>query len=309
MRAGILALAVASMPAAASVPTVEVAFVPAEVTVGDHVVATLAVATTPGELAAAPRFPAWQKSWGEAEIVRAEPPFEARSRDGGSRWQQRLVLRAFRPGTLRLPRVEVALPGAHETVRAGTREGLALTIRSVLPPQAQAARTPPKPAEPLRQLPVGAAFWWTFGTLSALCLLAGRAAFRRPRPGAAAPAASPLLAPFDELAAELARLAAVPPGEAHTRLSWALRRYLGRVLPFAAVHSTTAQIQLQLLSRRLPGPLVRRTVELLRACDLVKFARAEASGDQTAERIAAAREIGRDFEVHFTKAALLKEAA
>lgn len=309
MRAAILALAVATVPAAASVPTVEVVLVPAEVTVGDHVVATLAVTAPPGSLTAAPRFPAWQKSWGEAEIVRVEPPVEGRSRDGHARWQQRLVLRALRPGALRLPRAEVALPGARATARAGTRDGLTLTVRSVLPPQAQAARMEPKPAEPLRQLPVGAAFWWSFGILSALCLLTGRAAFRSLRPGAAAPAQKPLLPPFEELASELARLATVGPAEAHTRLSWALRRYLGRVLPFAAAHMTTTQIQAQLLSRRLPGPLVRRTVDLLRACDLVKFARGAASGAQAAERIAAARAIGRDFEAHFTPSVAAGEAA
>lgn len=309
MRAGLLALALAAVPAAATVPAVEVTLVPAEVTVGDHVVATLAVAAPPGQLTAPPRFPAWPATWGEAEIVRAEAPFEAQTPDGEAVWQQRLVLQVFRPGNLRLPRVEVALPGERSTVRAATPEGLAVSVRSVLPPESLAARTQPKPAEPLRQLPVGAPFWWTFGIASALCLLAGSVALRRPKSGASAPAARPQLPPFEELAADLARLAAVPPGEAHTRLSWALRRYLGRVLPIPAVHSTTAQIQKLLLSRRLPGALVRRTMELLRACDLVKFARTEAGKAQTAERIAAAREVARDVEASCNPAAPREEAA
>ena len=69
MRAGLLALAVAAVPAAAAGLTVEVTLDPAEVTVGDHVVATLEVAVPPEGLAAPPRFPVWAKTWGEAEIA------------------------------------------------------------------------------------------------------------------------------------------------------------------------------------------------------------------------------------------------
>ena len=112
-----------------------------------------------------------------------------------------------------------------------------------------------------------------------------------------------VLPPFEELASELSRAASASPGDAHVRLSWALRRYLGRVLQFPAVYSTTSQIQQQLLSRRLPGPLVRRAVELLRSCDLVKFARGEVGAGQSAERLAAAREIGREVEERFAPAA------
>ena len=84
----------------------------------------------------------------------------------------------------------------------------------------------------------------------------------------------------------------------HTRLSFALRRYLGRRLPFPAVESTTSDIQRQLLSRRMPGPLVRQTVELLRACDLVKFARQQAAETTARERTATARRIAEELESH-----------
>ena len=84
----------------------------------------------------------------------------------------------------------------------------------------------------------------------------------------------------------------------HTRLSLALRRYLGRRLPFPAVESTTAEIQRQLLSRRMPGPVARPLVELLRACDLVKFARQEVDAARARERVAAARRLAGELEVH-----------
>jgi hypothetical protein len=84
----------------------------------------------------------------------------------------------------------------------------------------------------------------------------------------------------------------------HTALSFALRRYLGRRLPFPAVESTTSDIQRQLLSRRMPGPLVRQTVELLRTSDLVKFARQEVGETQGRERAEAARRLGEEWESH-----------
>jgi hypothetical protein len=37
---------------------------------------------------------------------------------------------------------------------------------------------------------------------------------------------------------------------------------------------------------------------VLRACDLVKFARQEVGEERSRERLAAAREIGRDFETY-----------
>src|SRR6185295_10852729 len=135
--------------------------------------------------------------------------------------------------------------------------------------------------------------------LTAACLAAGWLLWRRSRAAAPAAAAAPPLPPFEELTAELGRLGSEPSMIAlHTRLSLALRRYLGRRLPFPAVESATSEIQRQLLSRRMPGPLVRQTVELLRACDLVKFARQEVAGSQARERAESALRIAGEFESH-----------
>jgi hypothetical protein len=119
---------------------------------------------------------------------------------------------------------------------------------------------------------------------------------RRAR-GAEAEATRPPLPPFEELLGELDRLAAEPSAvRLHTRLSLALRSYLGRSLDFPAAESTTSEIHRSLLSRRMPGALVRQTVELLRACDMVKFARQEVGEDRARERLAAARQVGREIE-------------
>jgi hypothetical protein len=104
---------------------------------------------------------------------------------------------------------------------------------------------------------------------------------------------------LDELLAGLAGLS----GESsavrlHTRLSLALRHYLGRTLRFPAEESTTSEVHRQLVSRHLPAPLVRRTVELLRGCDLVKFARQEVGAERSRERLEAAQAIGGDLETY-----------
>jgi hypothetical protein len=157
----------------------------------------------------------------------------------------------------------------------------------------------PKPPAAMRPLPLGSRFWWTLGSLAALCLIGLWLLRRQRRTAIAGVPAVPALPPFEELTGELDRLAAEPSMLAlHIRLSLALRRYLGRRLPFPAVESTTSEIQRQLLSRRMPGPLVRLAVELLRACDLVKFARQDVDEPRARERVAAARRLAQELESH-----------
>ena len=258
-------------------------------TVGDPVEATITL-EVPADLVADPRFPVWGKTWGEAEIVKADDPVRISS----TVWAQKLTLAAFKTGDVPLPPVQIAVPKRTGTVQVSTPEGLAIAVRSVIP---QSEKNPkPKPAAALRPLPLGERFWWTVAGLSALCLIGLWLIWlqnRRMSPVAARPA----LGPFEELAAEIDGLRSEPSMLAvHTRLSFALRRYLGRRLPFPAVESTTSDIQRQLLSRRMPGPLVRQMVELLRACDLVKFARQEVGETQAMERAETARRIAGELE-------------
>lgn len=291
MKRAVLILFLLASPVLAQPSPVTVSLLPNGPTVGDPVQATISLRVPAAELAGEPRFPAWGRTWGEAEIVKAEPPAEV----APGVWEQRLTLAAFKPGPVALTPVGITVPKRTGTVLVPTPAGLAIAVRSVIPPGEKDPK--PKPAAALLPLPVGERFWWTLAVLSALCLLGAWLLHRQSRRRKAEDeAARPALPPFEELAAELDRLGAEPSMLAHTRLSFALRRYLGRRLPFPAVESTTSEIQRQLLSRRMPGPLARQTVELLRACDLVKFARQEVGETLTRERAETARRIAAEFE-------------
>jgi hypothetical protein len=278
-------------------PPVTVDLTPANPTVGDHVQATLTLRVPTAGLAADPRFPAWGKTWGEAEVVSGSQPVKISEQGGTAVWEQRLTIAAFKTGSVPLPPVAVALPYKTGTVQAQTPAGLALAVRSVIPPgEKDRALRPPAPP---RSLSWGSRFWWTLAALVAACLGAAGLLWLQKRRRKNAPGAAPALPPFEELAAALDRLRSEGSMLAlHTALSFALRRYLGRRLPFPAVESTTSDIQRQLLSRRMPGPLVRQTVELLRACDLVKFARQEVGETQGRERAEAARRVAGEWESH-----------
>ena len=300
MRAFFLLL-LATAPLAAQAPRLDLALNPKEVTVGDPVEAVLTLqvpVATMRTMAGDPRFPAWRTSWGDAEILEKGEVQKAGEAAGVATWRQRIVLAAYRTGAVDLPPVQVAVPLKDRTLQAQTPAGAALTVRSVLPAGEKDPK--PKPAAALRPLPAGAAFWWTLAGMSALCALLGWALWRqgrRRRQTQAAVAAVPALPPFAELVAALDSLAGEPSMiHLHTRLSLALRRYLGRVLGVPAPESTTSEMSRLLLSRRVPASMARQTVDLLRACDLVKFARLEVEAKRGQERTAAARELGREVE-------------
>jgi hypothetical protein len=263
------------------------------------------------------------EAWGEAEVV-AVGPLEREERDGAVTYRQRLVLAAFAPGRAALPPVGVAIPLAGGTVEARTPAGLALAVASVLPPPAAggaagaaadrpAAEPAPRPPAPPRPLPLGARFWWTAGVAAATCLLALAGAYRRLR-SAAEPAGGgaddePDLPPYAELVAalEVARRSPSPPA-GHALLSRALRRYLGRTLRFPAPESSTSEIHRALAGRPLPPGVSRRTVDLLRACDLVKFARAAAGVEALAARLSTALGAAGEIEAHLRPPAAAESA-
>jgi hypothetical protein len=261
----------------------------------------LTLRADPAALAGEPRFPAWGTTWGDAEILEKAEPQRVQEKEGATAgngatvWRQRIVLAAFRPGQVDLPPVDVAVPLRDQTTQAQTPAGLSFTLRSVLPAGEEPA---PKPPAPPRQLPIGDAFWWTLaGSLLVLLAVAWALRRRLRAEAAAAEVPRPALAPFEELLGELDLLAAEPSVvRLHTRLSLALRSYLSRSLSFPAAESTTSEIHRILLSRRIPGAVVRQMVELLRACDMVKFARQEVGEERSQERIATARQLAREIE-------------
>jgi hypothetical protein len=277
-------------------PRLDVTLNPREVTVGDPIEAVLTLHAPAAGLSGDPRFPVWTASWGDAEILATKPPEKTGEANGTVTWEQRIVLVGFRTGKIDLPPVAVAVPLKASTLQVPTPAGLGFDVRSVLPANEKDPR--PKPAAPLRQLPIGAAFWWTLAGLSALCGLLLWGLWRQSRRRAAeAEAARPALPPFDELAGTLDALETEPSMlRLHTRLSLALRQYLSRTLGVPALESTTSEVHRTLVSHRLAAPLVRQTVELLRACDLVKFARQEVGESRGRERVAAARQLARDLD-------------
>jgi hypothetical protein len=178
-------------------------------------------------------------------------------------------------------------------VAVRTPEGLAVEVRSVLP--AGDEKVELKPPEAPRGLPIGERFWWAAG-VGALLLAGAILWYARRAAESEGAEGRPRLEPLPELLAELERLGEEPAVRAHTRLSLALRRYLARAAGIEAVERTTTEIHRQLTGRRLSPGVVRRVVELLRACDLVKFARQEVGRERTEERLAAARELAVEIE-------------
>lgn len=296
--AGLATLAVAALlPRAARAAELTVTLDPEAATVGDRVQAELLLSAGQGELDGDPRSPVWGDRWGGAEIVEAGPVERLRGGAGGApRFRQRLVLAAFRTGTVELPPKQVAVPGREATEELWTPAGLALEIDSVLPTEAEGKELEPRPPAPPEPLPLGRAFWWTLAALTGLAagaLLLIRRRREVPRSARRPPT------PGEELEASLVAAGQAPaPAEGHVLLSLGLRRFLGRRFGFPAAESTTGEIRRQLRRRRCPPALEGRIHEVLQACDRVKFAREPVAAPALEARIEAAREIGRGVDDH-----------
>ena len=210
------------------------------------------------------------------------------------------MIAAFRHGKIDLPPMAVDVPLKDRTLQAQTPAGLSFDVRSVMP--ANEKEPQPKPPAARAPLPLGAAFWWTFAGM----------ARSLPRSPVAAPAPEPAAAGHGRAESgrrcRRSRAAGALDAPArpsrrcsrlHTQLEPRAAALPGRTFALPALESTTSEIQRVLssnLGRRLPSPLVRQTVELLRGCDLVKFARQEVGETRGRERVAAARQLGRDLE-------------
>ena len=225
-----------------------------------------------------PRFPVWERHWGDAEILAVEEPVD----QGDGVWTQQLELTVFEVGLATLPAVEIEVPAGGTTTTV-TSTPVVVGIRSVLPPGEQPAE--PQAPEGVRSLPAGERFWWTVGLLGlACCALAGLAlrTAQRIRKTLAALALSPL----DALSKALGGLRREQDTERlFTGLSLELRRYLGRSIGFPAAEGTTTQIQRQLRAQQLPPELIQETLGLLREVDQIKFARGGADPQRAGQRL------------------------
>ena len=271
---------------------------PAEIKVGDPATATLTLVwegETPSET---PRFPTWQETWGEAEVISAGPVENLES--GGRKiYRQQVQITAFKIGTLELPPVKVVVPLGGRSVEAVAKGPARLLIGSVLPGEKS-----PESAELKEKGPAGlvetATSWQNFAISSGLLLLAlvlvlRQLAKRLAAQGEAPAAARDALAELPPHEEFLRRLQAIDPalGErAFTALSFAMRQFLGRMLGVKALESTTTEIQ-RLLRSLLPLGLAQETVALLRECDRVKFARLEVDTATTSQRLEQGRHLAR----------------
>lgn len=273
---------------------------PAEIKVGDRAVATLTLVWE-GELPESePRFPTWQKEWGEAEVV-AAGPIEGMPNQGGRRiYRQEVTITAFRPGTLELPPPKVVIPLAGRSIEAVAKGPARLLVGSVLPGEKSEEAADLQEKGPAGLVPAALPllpFLATSGVLAAALLLAGaRLATLVARQSAlAATAPRDALAELPPHEEFLRRLQAIDPGQgerAFTALSFAMRLFLGRMLGVKALESTTTEIQ-RLLRSLLPVGLSQETVALLRECDRVKFARLEVDTATTSQRLEQGRHLAR----------------
>lgn len=301
MLLGLLALASAGQVAAQdySGAALGVEISPAEIKVGDPATATLTLVwegETPSE---APRFPTWQQTWGEAEVISAGPVESVESSGARKIYRQQVQITAFKTGTLELPPPKVVVPLGGRAVEAVTKGPARLLIGSVLPGEKSAESAELKEKGPAGLVPT-ATSWQNFAITSGLLLialvlvlrqLAKRLAAQGDAPAAARDALAEL-PPHEEF---LRRLQAIDPalGErAFTSLSFAMRQFLGRMLGVKALESTTTEIQ-RLLRSLLPLGLAQETVALLRECDRVKFARLEVDTATTSQRLEQGRHLAR----------------
>ncbi|MEL7060678.1 MAG: hypothetical protein AAGN46_11685, partial [Acidobacteriota bacterium] len=104
------------------------------------------------------------------------------------------------------------------------------------------------------------------------------------------------LSPIDALHRRLDEIDLDDSVAAHTRSSRALRIFLDRRLEVSAVEATTTEIQRHLHRTSLTSEEVREILDLLRACDRVKFAREAVVPARTGERVATVRRIADGVE-------------
>lgn len=287
---------VAAAAAAAPIP-VSVDVKPEEITVGGRLTVQLTLVWDGEAPTGEPVFPAWEATWGGAEVLRAGA-VETSAAGGRRVYVQSLVLTAFSAGEVVLPQTSVLVPLAGGIVQVPTRAGVGFTVRSVLPQEAgEGEELQPRDPAPLRPLDRNWRAYATNGLLALLCLLtAGHLARRLRKAPAAGVDGRRLLSPLEELLRSLGEIDPAASEPAHTAMSLALRRFLGHRLDMNAVESTTSEIQRRLHDAAVTAEEARRVVTFLRQCDQVKFARQDVGSAMTAERLVEARRLGEEIE-------------
>lgn len=292
LRAYALLGAVFALNAWASAPVAaqqaQGAVVPRDITVGDVFHAAVRVDLPPGASLAAPdtlALPQDVEMAGSREL-------RVDTAGGARRATVAYPLTAWRPGDYQLLPVAVAI--VQDGVQRRVQVTLpAFTVASVLPPDT--AGVEPHPAKDV----LGASrLWWPILLALLVAALAAAALWawwrRRQKPAQSLPEALPAVLPREAALSRLDALAAsglLERGEFkafYEQLTETLRRYAVWVDPRWGVDLTTTELAGLLAARPAAGH--DRLLDLLRRADLVKFARARATGEQARTDLATARQ-------------------
>ncbi|RMH20163.1 MAG: hypothetical protein D6696_08735 [Acidobacteria bacterium] len=283
-------------------PEVRALLEPRQITVGDPLRLTLVLEWPAGAPDVEPRFPAWQETWGGAEILEVGPVERQRGTGGVTLFSQTLRLTAYRTGEIELPPLAIAVPFGEQTRELATPADLGFEVVSVLPEVAEGEeeQLQPRPPSALETLPVGQRFALASAVLLALCALLAVLVARRHPEAFGGLLSPPRLPPLEELIESLKTVDPAAGSEpAHTAMSMALRTFLGRTTGVAAVEHTTSEIQRDLRSSELEPALGQRIVSLLRHCDQAKFIKGfEVPPEEIAARLEECRAIARAVDLH-----------
>lgn len=273
LRAAFLAMLAVALPSGASAQRVATAVAPDTVYVGDVVRAAVRVELPPGHRAI---FPDSLPLAGDVEAAGRVESWTDTLQDGTERLTMSYPVSAWRPGAVALPAVPIRIVGPEgETSLEARLPGF--VVRSILP--ADAEKIEPRG---LKDVLGANRTWWPL----LLALLVGSVAaaggvwYWRTRRGAKPLPVVPPIPPRERALAELDRARTMGLLEAgefkafYSIVTGAVRGFLESVEPDLGAEWTTTEL-LEKADRRLDSDSLERLGQLLRAADLVKFARRE----------------------------------
>ncbi|MBO6936873.1 MAG: hypothetical protein JJ863_18020 [Deltaproteobacteria bacterium] len=208
-----------------------------------------------------------------------------------------LELLALEPGPTEIPPIRVRVVTTDQVVGEVETEALPIEVGSVLgnEPDAQ----PKPPTQPVEVWQDDDTLWWVLGALGLILftaivtLLFARWWRRRKKAAAPPPPPRPAeeiaLEKLEELRRERDRMLEAGEGEAWVDgVSDAVREYFGHRYGFEGLESTSDEVIAALRTRKVRGISIDEVQALLSDCDLVKFARADATAEQTEQMLAGA---------------------
>ncbi|MFI5119235.1 MAG: hypothetical protein ACHQM4_02430 [Thermoanaerobaculia bacterium] len=233
------------------------------------------------------------------------PPVVKKSTTGDFfEWSQSVTLFPFAAGAITVPgphyTFEEPSGGRHVDVRPPSVE---LTVASHLPKDQKPEQLAPKADKPVR-IPAWPVKYWialAAGVTLAAALVAWLVSHRR-RKTIVGEAATPALAPGEELRLALARLAAAAENLGddargfYSELTYAVKRFLERATGEPVLEWTTFETVRRLREKGFEFPREAAFPDLLASADRVKFGKGAASREDAREALVKARVVLHDVE-------------